>query len=552
MDGISAMIKTNKLTQSLFLLSFVTASNAIANEQKIVDEQNIVYQDLKLNQATVFLRGAEIENSVTLNLAAGQSEVVLSNIANNIDQRSLAINLDNNDIIINSVNVKKIPIAPVYPAPITALMEQQKEINKKIEELNIDINVGDEQLALLKDKSFFGEQNTLSLEQSSQKLDFIRQKMATILNQQRLNRDEIAKLTEKYEELNRQIEINAPIVAQEKTQIVISLGAAKNVTSKLRISYITPDAGWSPTYDIRSQGLDKPITLTYKADLIQNTGINWDKVKLVLTSTNPSGNIASPTLTPWYLSLYNDNAKFRNKSMAAPAPMMAEMSSDAIAVEGKMNKGVAQYVMTNNNGINVSHAIDLPYTIKNSTQPNSLVINQKDITANYQYLATPKLAEEVYLQAGVKEWETLNLLSGSANIYYMNNFVGNTYINTEELKEQLEIPLGIDKNIQISRINSEKTRKEPIFIGTSIELKESYQIKIRNMYNNPIKLIVYDQLPLSQENSINVTDAVYKEGVLNKETGEIKWNLELQPKKEKTLLLNYTLSYPKNKYINGL
>ncbi|MEQ4921902.1 DUF4139 domain-containing protein [Proteus hauseri] len=548
------MIKPNKLTQSLFLLSFVTASSAIANEQKTADEQNIVYQDVKLNQATVFLRGAEIENSVTLNLSAGQSEVILSNIANNINQRSLAINLDSNDVIINSVNVKKIPIAPVYPASITALMDQQKEINKKIEELNININVGDEQLTLLKDKNFFGEQNTLSLEQSSQKLDFIHQKMAAILNQQRLERDEIAKLTEKYQELEREIEINAPVIAQEKTQIVISLGATKNLTSKMRISYITPDAGWSPTYDIRSQGLDKPITLTYKADLIQNTGINWDKVKLVLTSTNPSDNITSPTLTPWYLSLYNDNAKFRSKSMAAPAPMMAEMRQDRDedVLDGKVNKGVAQYVMTDNNGINVSHAIDLPYTLKNSTKPNSLVIDQKDITADYQYSATPKLAEEVYLQAGVKDWNTLNLLNGSANIYYMNNFVGNAYINTEELKEQLDIPLGIDKNIQISRINSEKTRKEPIFIGSTIELKESYQIKIRNMYDKPIKLTVYDQLPLSQENSINVTNAEYKEGVLDKETGEIKWNVELQAKKEKTLPLNYTLSYPKNRYINGL
>ncbi len=56
----------------------------------------------------------------------------------------------------------------------------------------------------------------------------------------------------------------------------------------MRISYITPDAGWSPAYDIRSQGMDKPILLTYKADVIQNTGLNWDKVKLILTSTNPS------------------------------------------------------------------------------------------------------------------------------------------------------------------------------------------------------------------------------------------------------------------------
>ncbi|MCK9998352.1 DUF4139 domain-containing protein, partial [Providencia rettgeri] len=44
--------------------------------------------------------------------------------------------------------------------------------------------------------------------------------------------------------------------------------------------YFSPDAAWSPSYDIRSQDVESPITLTYKANLIQNTGIDWEKVNL--------------------------------------------------------------------------------------------------------------------------------------------------------------------------------------------------------------------------------------------------------------------------------
>ncbi|MEQ5224613.1 DUF4139 domain-containing protein [Proteus cibi] len=547
------MIKPNKLTLSLITLSIISSTSAFANEINSVDLNKPLNYDIKLDQATIFLRGAELDNNVTLNLPAGQSEVVLSNVANNIDPKSLSISIDNDDVIINTINVKKIPIPPNYPSAIVALMEKQKEINKRIEVLNININVGDEQIALLKDQSFFGHDETQSLEHASQKFDFISQKMTSILNQQKIAREEIAELTEQFEELSRKLEIDMPIIAEEKTQIVLSLGASKNLTSKMHISYITPDAGWSPAYDIRSQGMDKPILLTYKADVIQNTGLNWDKVKLVLTSTNPSLNITAPTLSPWYLALYNDNAKFRSKSMSmemasAPSPTIMREESH----EKQLNKGVTRYVTTNNNGINLSHAIALPYTLKNSTEPNTLVINQKEVVADYRYLATPKLVEEVYLQAEVKDWENLNLLNGRANIYYMNSFVGNSYINTNELTELLNIPFGIDKNIQISRINNEKIRKEPIFIGTTIEQKESYTIKVRNTYNSPVKVTIYDQLPLSQENNINVADAVYKDGVLDKDTGEIKWNITLGAKEEKSLLLNYTLSYPKNRQVVGL
>ncbi|MBG2836207.1 DUF4139 domain-containing protein [Proteus cibarius] len=555
MDRMKMMIKPNKLTLSLITLSIISATSAFANEINSVDLTKSLNYDIKLNQATIFLRGAELENNVTLNLPAGQSEVVLSNVANNIDPRSLSISIDNEDVIINTINVKKIPIAPSYPSDIAVLMEKQKDINKRIEVLNININVGDEQITLLKDQSFFGYGETQSLEHSSQKFDFISQKMTSILNQQKIAREEIAELTEQLEELSRQLEIDMPIIAQEKTQIVLSLGTSKNLISKMRISYITPDAGWSPAYDIRSQGMDKPILLTYKADVIQNTGLNWDKVKLILTSTNPSLNITAPTLSPWYLALYNDNAKFRSKSMSmemaspvAPSPAITIEESH----EKQLNKGVTRYVTTNNNGINLSHTIALPYTLKNSTKPNTLVINQKEVVADYRYLTTPKLVEEVYLQAEVKDWENLNLLNGRTNIYYMNSFVGNSYINTNELTELLSIPFGIDKNIQISRINNEKIRKEPIFIGTTIEQKESYTIKVRNTYNSPVKVTIYDQLPLSQENNINVTDAVYKDGVLDKDTGEIKWDITLGAKEEKSLPLNYTLSYPKNRQIMGL
>lgn len=551
------MIKPNKLTLSLITLSIISATSVFANEINSVEPTKSLNYDIKLNQATIFLRGAELENNVTLNLPAGQSEIVLSNVANNIDPRSLSISIDNEDVIINTINVKKIPIAPSYPSNIAVLMEKQKDINKRIEVLNININVGDEQITLLKDQSFFGYGETQSLEHSSQKFDFISQKMTSVLNQQKMAREEIAELTEQLEELNRQLEIDMPIIAQEKTQIVLSLGTSKNLTSKMRISYITPDAGWSPAYDIRSQGMDKPILLTYKADVIQNTGLNWDKVKLVLTSTNPSLNITAPTLSPWYLSLYNNTSKFKQSNMdmrmAMPAPVLEEMSErESMAPRERLSKGVTRYVTTNNNGINLSHAIALPYTLKNSTEPNTLVINQKEVVADYRYLTTPKLVEEVYLQAEVKDWENLNLLNGRANIYYMNSFVGNSYINTNELTELLSIPFGIDKNIQISRINNEKIRKEPIFIGTTIEQKESYTIKVRNTYNSPVKVTIYDQLPLSQENNINVADAVYKDGVLDKDTGEIKWDITLGAKEEKSLPLNYTLSYPKNRQIMGL
>lgn len=168
------------------------------------------------------------------------------------------------------------------------------------------------------------------------------------------------------------------------------------------------------------------------------------------------------------------------------------------------------------------------------------------------YTATPKLSEEVYLQAEVDNWQNLNLLNGPANIYLMNNYIGSYQVMTDQLTKTLDVPFGVDKNIQISRASNELLRKKPTFIGSMIEQKESYIIKVKNNRNNDINLVVYDQLPVSQDSEIKITDMEYENGNLDKTNGKINWDLLLKPNQQTEIPLNYTLKYPKEKHIVGL
>ncbi|MBO1916362.1 DUF4139 domain-containing protein [Providencia rettgeri] len=54
----------------------------------------------------------------------------------------------------------------------------------------------------------------------------------------------------------------------------------------MQVSYLTPDAAWSPSYDLRSLNSQSPIVLQsgYKC---KNTGIDWDKINLTLSTINP-------------------------------------------------------------------------------------------------------------------------------------------------------------------------------------------------------------------------------------------------------------------------
>lgn len=534
------------------LVKGVALFSAFISLQSVANEIQSINKELKLNQATIFLRGAELNNSAELVLPAGQSQITLTNVAKNVDKQSLSMSFATDDIVIRSVNLQHVPTKPSYAADITALIKKINEIKNQIADININVKVNDEQLALLKDQRFFGESTALSLEQISSKLDFIRKQMASILSEQRVHEQNIQKLTEEMELLQTQLESKMPANADSQTEIVLTVDTPKSITTNMHVSYMTPDAGWSPSYDIRAKAIDKPLLLTYKADVIQNTGINWEQVKLSLSSTNPTRNIIPPALSPWYLSVYDEQMAdisggrmMMEMAPSAPAPI-ARMSAK------KVNSGIADYVVTDTNGVNLSYNIELPYSLNSTPRSQSITIKQQDVDAKYRYTATPKLSEEVYLQAEVDNWQNLNLLNGPANIYLMNNYIGSYQVMTDQLTKTLDVPFGVDKNIQISRASNELLRKKPTFIGSMIEQKESYIIKVKNNRNNDINLVVYDQLPVSQDSEIKITDMEYENGNLDKTNGKIKWDLLLKPNQQTEIPLNYTLKYPKEKHIVGL
>jgi hypothetical protein len=51
---------------------------------------------------------------------------------------------------------------------------------------------------------------------------------------------------------------------------------------------VGPSAGWTPAYDLRAKGVGQPIDLLMKAQVTNNTGEDWSKVELSLSSGNPT------------------------------------------------------------------------------------------------------------------------------------------------------------------------------------------------------------------------------------------------------------------------
>jgi uncharacterized protein (TIGR02231 family) len=175
-------------------------------------------------------------------------------------------------------------------------------------------------------------------------------------------------------------------------------------------------------------------------------------------------------------------------------------------------------------------------------------INQLDLTASYQYSVAPKISTDVFLTAQLTDWNKYNFLSGEANLFFEGTYIGKSLLDTHATADTLNLSLGIDKNIVVTR-TLQKDLSIRQSLGSNKKETKDWQIEIKNRKNQAINLLVEDQVPVSQNAAIEVEVQETSGAKPDPLTGKISWNFSLKPQDDKKIELKYLVKYPKNQMV---
>ncbi|WP_339699954.1 mucoidy inhibitor MuiA family protein [uncultured Marixanthomonas sp.] len=198
---------------------------------------------------------------------------------------------------------------------------------------------------------------------------------------------------------------------------------------------------------------------------------------------------------------------------------------------------------------NTQFKIKKSYSIPSSTEVTSIEIETIDLPATYQHYAAPELNENVFLTAIIKNYEQYDFLPGEANVYFEGNYAGKSIINPQVATDSLNLSLGTDPNVIVTR-EKLKNYKSKSFLGGNRIIEKGFKIEIKNNKNTTINLLLEDRIPISQNEKIKLDDISIGAAKYNKETGILKWNLTLSANKKDEKEFSYTVKYPKDKRIN--
>jgi len=194
------------------------------------------------------------------------------------------------------------------------------------------------------------------------------------------------------------------------------------------------------------------------------------------------------------------------------------------------------------------YKIEEKYTLETDGKTTTIGIKKIDIGALYEYFAVPKIDPSVFLTAKITNWQTYDLQSGEASLYYEGTYLGKTYIDLSTAGDTLQLSLGKDNSVVISRkLLKEFSAKK--FLGGNKTEKREFEIAVRNTKRLPVNIVIQDQFPISTTKEIEVNDTNAPEAQVDKGTGVINWNLSLPAGQEKKLQMSYEVKYPKDRRV---
>jgi uncharacterized protein (TIGR02231 family) len=528
----------------IFILSalIVSVINISAQSEKEIKAE--------IKHVTVFPDRAQVDHETAVSLQPGKTTLKLLALSPYIDVQSIQVK-GFGDFTILSVNHQNNFLHNLEDSPeIKNIRSQLEKLQMKVEDEKAAINILKEKAAfLVANREILVKETSFSIEQLKSVMDLYTKNMeqvtVTSLMKERLIKDYEKQIAA----LQKQIADKLGRQQLPSGEISVTITSDNQVSGRLTLSYVVSNAGWFPSYDIRVNDIKNPVSIFYKANVYQNSGVDWKDIKISFSNATPWVGGDIPVLYPWFIDyyiapqpVYRANAPQSLKKSKAPELKEMAVSNEMAeeALPAPVEKKIGETTVT--------FDVAVPCSVPSDGKLQTIEIQRINAPAEYKYITTPKLSQLAYLTANLTDWAKLNLQSGEATLYFENSFVGKSNVNVNQLTDTFSLSLGTDNSIIVKRekrvdFTSKKT------IGSNKTETYSFLLTVRNNKPVPVKITIKDQIPLSSNSGITVDPVELSGGKPDAQTGVIRWDLEINKMETKQIVLTYSVKYPKDKTV---
>jgi hypothetical protein len=259
-----------------------------------------------IKKVTVFFTGAQVQHEAKLDLQIGRQDIVFQKLTDFVDPNTVQVKAQG-DVTILSVRTRKnYEDLRINNEEIHALNAKKDLLYKKDQALRDEYVILEmDKNLLMQNRDLKGQDQGLKITELKEAYLFMHTKLTEVITRETAIYAELEDLQKKMNQIEQEIisQRSKPVI--NYSEVVVEVDVNKSCTAGFQFNYISPNATWKAYYDMRSDGIGKPVRLEAKANVSQTTGIEWKNVDLVLSTNDPYENAQEPTLQPWII-YYNN------------------------------------------------------------------------------------------------------------------------------------------------------------------------------------------------------------------------------------------------------
>ena len=523
-----------------------------------------------IGAVTVYQDRAVVTRSASSDLAAGEHELVLEKLPASLQENSLQVSAKSSgQATLLDVRVRDAFQADTANERVKQLEDQIRKIEGQQAALDDEAAVLDNQRELVAmmqrgatEPAKDGPRPTLDELKAIQALsaDTLSRTLAGL-----------RRVAEQRDDLERQLsaaqgelgQLQGQLNRRTKT-VTLRVNLARAGKLDLNVSYAVAGARWTPAYDARLRPADRSVDLGYFGVIRQNTGEDWNNVKLTLSTARPALGGGAPKLNPWIIDVAAPPPPMP-APVAAAAPAMrpeprARQSPKAAYAEAAagdmapvLEEAKVSTAEVQSEATSASFQIRTPATLPSDNSTQRVAIASAKLPATLQYQSTPALREAAFLTALANNNTEYPFLAGTLNTFLDDAFVAASSMKSVMPGEKMELALGADDGISIKRQLVNRFTESTGFSGNGKRVTYEYKITVKNNKATKEQVTFKDRLPISRNEKIEVKLLSPAERDIKREDdGVLVWNWEMEPGKSRDAVLKFSVDYPGDIDVAGL
>jgi uncharacterized protein (TIGR02231 family) len=512
-----------------------------------------------VDAVTVYPDGASVTRAITVDIPGGDNTLVVKDFPLALDPSSLRVEGGaDTKVTIGAIDTRPPRAAPPVNLPeldkrIEALTDERADLQGAIAAATARRNFAQR----------FAEASPAGIGDKGEARPIAdwRAAFAAVAEEVAAADSAIRDAERKQRDIDRQIarlESDRAIKPPNKLEVRIDLAAATATRATLRVTYAVRSARWAPLYDARldtgAKDRKPALELVRRAEITQTTGEDWSNVALSVSTVRSARGGNAPELNSLIVQ-YPPPAAPMPASPPLPSTVLRSMKTAAPALkalESSTERADEQQAVADVSGFQVVFRIPGRVSVGASEGAKSLRISTATLAPDLTVRSVPVIDPTAFLEASFTQREEAPLLPGRVAIYRDGVFVGRGQMTAASKEESVRLGFGADDKVKVERTVVKRNEGlAGLILTTSKTDERSFKTVVRNGHDFPIRIAIEDQLPVSENEDIQVemlpSTTPPTASNLRDRRGVLEWAFEAKPGELKDIAFAWRVRWPKDK-----